>query len=164
MKRMFALCMIVLLAVAGCTYAKEQRRTAEEAEAMLDKAIAYYVSNDPKKAFAAFNDPREEFVDGDLFIFALDMHGTILAHGGKPALVGKGPDDIRDADEKNCITELMEAAKTKQSGTVDYKFENPASLMVEKKSSFFQEVGGIVLGSGYFTAYEWQVFPHPFSM
>ncbi|MGI6638910.1 MAG: cache domain-containing protein [Desulfobulbus sp.] len=60
------------------------------------------------------------------------MDGKILAHGGKPALVGKGPDEIRDSGQKTFIVELVQAAKTKSSAKVDYKFENPASLEVGK--------------------------------
>ncbi len=163
MKRVLAGCMVILFTIAGFAYAEGQRKTAAEAKAMVEKAVAYYKANGREKALAAFNDPKGAFVDGEIFVFALNMDGTILAHGGQPALVGKGPNEIRDPDEKNFILDLVEAAKTKKTDTVNYKIGNPASLVVEKKSSFVEEVDGIILGSGYFTAYEWQVFPHPAS-
>lgn len=167
MKRTLVLVVMVLFAVSGVARATEGRKTAEEAKAMLDKAVSYYQANGKEKALAVFNDPKGAFVDGDLFIFALDMNGTILAHGGKPGLVGKGPNEIRDSDETNFIDAMVKVAKEKGSGTVNYKFENPASLVVEKKASFIQRIDdtidGTILGCGYFTAYEWQVFPHPAS-
>lgn len=55
---------------------------------MLDKAIAFYKSNGPKKAFAAFNNPKGQFVDKDLYIFAVDLNGKILAHGAIAGLLG----------------------------------------------------------------------------
>jgi cytochrome c len=73
MKKVFA-CIIVLMLVAGIAWAQD-RGSAVEAKALLDKAVAYYKANGQPKAFAAFNDPKGAFVSKDLYIFALDMDG-----------------------------------------------------------------------------------------
>jgi len=155
MKRIVMAAVVILFVVVGLAYA-QNRSPAEEAKSMLDKAVAFYKANGPEKAFATFNDPKGPFVKGDLYIFAVDLNGKILAHGVKAGLIGKSSKEIRDADEKNFIEEMVAVAKSKGAGTVNYKWENPGSLVVEKKSSYIEKVDGVVLGCGYFTAYEWQ--------
>lgn len=155
MKRLL-ITIVVILSVVGAAYA-QQRKTSAEAKALLDKAVSFYKANGPEKALAVFNDLHGPFVNGDLYIFALDMNGKILAHPVKPKLVGKSGKEIRDPDSKNFIEEMVVVAKTKGAGTVEYKWENPQSLVVEKKSSYVEKVDAVILGCGYFTAYEWQM-------
>ena len=40
-------------------------------------------------ALSAFNDPKGEFIDGELYIFAYDMNGTVLSLPYQPDLVGE---------------------------------------------------------------------------
>ena len=42
--------------------------TAEEAKAMAQKAKAFYKANGKEKAIAEFNDPKGQFVKGDIYI------------------------------------------------------------------------------------------------
>lgn len=149
MKRMLIAAMVVLLVLVGLAYAQE-RIASVEAKALLNKAVAYYKTNGQEKAFAAFNDRKGQFVDQELYIFALDMNGKVLAHGIKPALIGKDMTEIRDADEKNFIKEIVEVVKTQGEGVVRYKWENPKSLAVEQKSSYVERVNGVILGCGYY--------------
>ena len=82
MKRIVLACVIILFVVVGFVCAQD-RGTAEEAKAMLDKAIAFYKVNGPEKAFETFNDPKGPFVNKDLYVFAVDLNGKVLAHGAK---------------------------------------------------------------------------------
>ena len=81
---------------SGIAWAQD-RGSAVEAKALLDKAVAYYKANGQPKAFAAFNDPKGAFVSKDLYIFALDMDGKILAHGANAALIGRDMMGAKDA-------------------------------------------------------------------
>ncbi len=148
MRKLLALC-IVLALTAGAAYAQD-RGTAPEAKALLDKAVAYYKANGQAKAFAAFNDPKGEFVKKDLYIFALDPQGKILAHGGNKALIGKDMMAAKDADGKLFMKEMVETANAKGKGTVDYKWENPQTKKVEPKSSYLEKVDSVILGCGYY--------------
>lgn len=161
MKRAAVAVAIFLFVVVSVVHAQD-RGNAAEAKAMLDKAIAFYKANGHEKAVAAFNDQKGPFVYKDLYIFALDVNGKILAHGIKPGLIGKGPTEIRDADEKNFIEQMITLAKTKGAGTVEYKWENPQTLVVENKTSYIEKVDTMILGCGYFKAYDWQRSAEPF--
>jgi hypothetical protein len=155
MKMLIMAGIIVLFVVVGFVYAQE-RGSADEAKAMLDKAIAFYKANGPEKAFAAFNDPKGPFVNKDLYIFAVDLNGKVLAHGANAGLVGKGMSDITDAEGKNFIAEVVAVATSKGAGIVDYWWENPQFQVVEGKSSYIEKVDGVVLGCGYYKDYRWQ--------
>lgn len=159
MKKIVA-AVVIFFVLVGLAYA-DKRGTAEEAKAMLDKAVAFYKANGQEKALAAFNDPKGPFVQGDLYIFALGLDGKILAHAIKPKLVGKGQMEIRDADENNFIKQMVDVAKSKGSGVIEYKWENPVSLVVEKKSAYIEKVDEMILGCGYFKAYGWQPLAYP---
>jgi cytochrome c len=150
MKKVFAALLIVTL-VVSFAYAQATRGTAAEAKALLDKAVAFYKANGEAKAFAAFNDPKGQFVSKDLYIFALDMTGKVIAHGVNPGLIGKDLSKTPDADGKFFMNEMVKVAKTKGHGSVDYKWENKVTKKVEPKSSYVQKVAdNVVLGCGYY--------------
>ncbi len=141
--------LIILLLFCSFAYAQE-RGNASEAMALLNKAVAYYKANGQAKAFAAFNDPKGQFVNKDLYIFALDMNGKILAHGANAALIGKDMMGAKDADGKLFMKEMVDVGK-KGKGSVDYKWENPKTKKVEQKSSYVEKVdNNVILGCGYY--------------
>ena len=140
---------IVLMLVTGIAWAQD-RGSAAEAKALLDKAVAYYKADGQPKAFAAFNDAKGAFVNKDLYIFALDMNGKILAHGANASLIGRDMMGAKDADGKLFMKEMVGVANDKGKGSIDYKWENPKTKKVEAKSSYVEKVDGVVLGCGYY--------------
>ena len=155
MKRILPVCIVILFMAVGLAYAQD-RGTPAEAKAMLDNAVAFYKANGSEIAFSAFNDPKGPFVDKDLYIFVVDLNGKVLAHGAQPGLIGQGMTEIRDADQKNFIQEIVTVARAKGAGTVDYWWQNPQFLVVEQKCSYIEKVDGAVLGCGYYKGHRWQ--------
>ena len=149
MMRKFFVGILVLFLVASSAYAQDRGTTAE-AKSLLSKAVAYYKANGQAKAFAAFNDPKGNFVSKDLYIFALDMSGKIIAHGVNAALIGKDMLGTKDADGKLFIKEMVAIGKTKGKGSVDYKWVSPKTNKVEQKSSYLEKVNRVVLGCGFY--------------
>jgi cytochrome c len=139
----------ILFLVASSAYAQD-RGTAAEAQSLLSKAVAYYKANGQGKAFAAFNDPKGNFVSKDLYIFALDMSGKIIAHGANATLIGKDMMGTKDADGKLFMKEMVDIGKTKGKGSVDYKWVSPKTKQVEQKSSYLEKVDSVVLGCGFY--------------
>ena len=152
MKRIIIVCLIILFVVVGFAHAQD-RGTAEEAKAMLDKAIAFYKANGPKKAFDAFNNPNGPFVNKDLYVFAVDLNGKVLAHGANAELIGKDMAEIRDENKKNFIAEMLTVVKAKSEGSVTYRWANPQFSLIEEKCSYIEKVEGAILGCGY---YRWE--------
>ena len=146
MKKLFVVVLINLF-LAGVAFAGG---TADEAKALTDKAAAYVKANGKEKAFAEFSNPKGQFVDRDLYIFAVDFKGMTLAHGGNAKLVGRDMYGLKDADDKLFIQKFIEIAKSKGSGWVDYKWSNPLTKKIDSKSTYVQKVDAYFLGCGIY--------------
>lgn len=129
-----------------------ERGTADEASALVKKAVAYLKANGKEKAFAEFNNPKGQFADRDLYIFVYDMQGTNLAigNGNAAKMAGKSLIDMRDADGKYIIKGFIETVNAKGKGWVDYKWPNPVTKAVEQKSSYVEKVDDMIVGSGIY--------------
>ena len=125
--------------VASSAVAAE-RGTAEEASALV------------KKAVAAINYPKGQFVDRDLYIFVYDMKGNNVAigNGNASKMNGKNMLEMRDADGKYIIKGFIDILNTKNSGWFDYKWPNPVTKAVEAKSSYVEKVDDLIVGSGIY--------------
>lgn len=149
MKRLITVILVVAF-LAGMTTFALARGTAKEAKGMLDKAVAYYKANGKDKAFAAFDDQKGQFVKEDLYIYVLDPNGVVVSHGANAKLIGQKLIDLKDSDGKKFIQAILDEAKAKGKGTMDYKWTNPTSKKVEAKSIFFEKVGDLVIACGYY--------------
>ena len=123
---------------------------AEDAKAIVHKAVQFLKTHGKEKAFAEFNNPKGQFVKGDLYIFANNLKGTTVAHGGNPSLVGKNMIELKDAEGKYFIREMVDVAKKQGSGWVDYKWLNPVNGKVLAKSTFCVCIDDISLGCGIY--------------
>ena len=128
------------------------RSSPEQAREMLNKAVVYLREHPAEKAYAAFNNQKGRFVKDDLYVFVFDLDtGIMHAHGGSPeGLVGMNVLDLRDASGKLLIREMVEVAKTKGNGSVDYVWLNRKTNHLESKTSLLQRVGSNVVAVGYY--------------
>lgn len=128
-----------------------ERGTADEAKAMVERAAAYLKDVGPEKAFATFNDKKNaQFHDRDLYVFVRSMDGNTVSHGANMGMIGHTNLDLKDADGKPYNKEMIELAKAKGSGWVDYRWVNPVSKKIEQKSSYILHVGEYVIGAGFY--------------
>lgn len=120
----------------------------DEAKAMVEKAAAYYQANGKEKALQEFNNPKGEFVKGEIYVFAYDAGGTVIAHPVNAKQVGVNVIEVPDVDGKFFRKEGIEKATKDGTAVVDYKFKNPATNKVEQKTSYLKKVGDIIIGCG----------------
>lgn len=121
---------------------------ADEAKAMVEKAVANYQTNGKEKALKEFNTPNNQFVKGELYVFAYDLSGTIIAHPINQKLVGMNVLNTPDVDGKYYRKEIIELAKNKGNGWVDYKYKNPKSGKIEQKTTYLTKAGDVVICCG----------------
>jgi cytochrome c len=152
MPRTFMKFIFAALAVIGLQFGAmaATNGSADEAKAMVEKAVKLLQAEGKDKAFAQFNDPAGPFVDRDLYVFVLNIEGTTVSHGANKALIGKSLANLKDADGKPFIQEMLEMAKAGKSGWVDYKWANPQTKKVEQKSSYLVRVGDVIVGVGIY--------------
>jgi cytochrome c len=152
MKRVISF--VAALAVALFSFnaaAAEDRGTAQEAEALVKKAIVYYKKNGKDKSMAEFSRNPGPFVDRDLYVTVYTMNADSLSHIN-PKMVGKNMMDLRDADGKYHIKERMEAAQKGTSGWQDFKFYNPVAKKIEPKRMYWEKYDNLVFAAGAYKA------------
>jgi cytochrome c len=120
--------------------------TPDEAKAMAIKAAAYLKSAGPEKAFAEFDaKDNSAWHDRDLYVTVQDANGVMVAHGTNPGLIGKSRLNLKDVDGKPFNQEIH---AIKDTGWVDYKWQNPLTRAVEAKTAYEIHVGEYFIGVG----------------
>ena len=146
---------IAVLAVSATAFA-QQYGTADEAKAMLMKAVAA-VKADKAKALDMFNKGEGGFRDRDLYVFCGNVSdGKAVAIGNPNAkqLLGKDARTLKDSTGKNFGAELY-AAYQKPEGQiteVSYMFPRPGAdkTPVAKVSLVTRVSEDLGCGVGYY--------------
>jgi signal transduction histidine kinase len=139
----FALCIAL-----GLVFASGAAASQKDAKALVEKAAAFVKAGGKDAALKEISKAKGQFDKGELYVFAYDMSATIVAHPKNAKLIGKNLMDVPDTDGKLFRKEIVETAKTKGSGWVDYKYLNPETKKVEAKTTYVLKVGDIVLCCG----------------
>lgn len=128
------------------------RSTADDARKLLDAASAEVRKSGIRSAAGKFNDTRGSFVRDDLYVFAVNLEsGKFEAHGMNPKWVGTDANDLHDVEGHPLIREMIELARSKGEGTVDYVWRNPVTNAVEKKRTFIRRENGSLIGVGFYS-------------
>ena len=142
------ICALSLCLVFGLAFAPAAAASQKDAKALVEKAAAFVKANGKDAALKEISKAKGQFDKGELYVFAYDMSATIVAHPKNPKLIGKNLMDVPDTDGKLFRKEIVETAKTKGSGWVDYKYLNPETKKVEAKTTYVLKVGDLVLCCG----------------
>lgn len=122
---------------------------AKQAQALLAKAVAYY-KDKQDLALGAFS-RQGEFLTPSLYVYVLDSKGTMLASGGSSAaLIDRNVADMKDAAGKPFFREMLDVAKTKGGGAVEYRWLNRRDGKVERKLTYFEQVKDRIIAVGYY--------------
>lgn len=146
MKRVLAVVAAALFAAALLVPAADASQ--KDAKALVEKAAAFAKANGKDAAVKEISKAKGQFDKGELYVFAYDMNATIVAHPKNPKLIGKNLMDVPDTDGKLFRKEIVETAKSKGSGWVDYKYLNPETKKVEAKTTYVLKAGDIILCCG----------------
>lgn len=143
---------VVVLAAMACisvplTASAAENGTKDEAKALALKAVAHF-RDKGESTFALFNDKKGPFADRDLYVFVLDPQGKVLAHGANDKLIGKSLAQLKDADGKLFVQDLMAIVKANKSGWVEYRWPNPVSKEIEAKATYVATQGGFGFAVG----------------
>lgn len=124
--------------------------TKDEAVAMVKKAIAFAKANGKDKLLAEVNAKAPQFIDRDLYIYVADDKGLVLAHAVNPKLVGRDLTQLKDADGKPFVTEILKIAASDKPGWVEYRWPNPVTKQIDDKVTYVEKADGIVYCAGVY--------------
>ena len=149
MKQLISALALPMLFLSQCVYAGEQG-SADEASAMVKKAQGFLKANGKQKLLDEASNPNGKFIDRDLYLSIYDTSGKVVAHGTNPRLIGKDVSELKDADNKYFIKEILAKAKKAGSGWVDYKWVNPVSKEIQAKSVYLESADDLIIASGFY--------------
>ncbi len=152
MRKFFYLVLAALtFGLSASSWAADAHGSAEEAVAMVSRAIAAIKAEGLDKVVAEINEGKPgRFKDRDLYITINDLKAKNIAHGANPKMQGKDLIELKDADGKYFMRERSQLAQTKGKGWQDYKFVNPVSKQIEAKSMYFERYGDYIINCGIY--------------
>jgi hypothetical protein len=133
----------------------QQGGTAQEARAMLDKAVAA-VKADKTKALDMFNNGEGGFRDRDLYVFCANVSDAKLVAMGNPQakqLLGTDARTLKDSNGKAYGQEIFSVGQKPEgqvSEVTGYLFPRPSDPKPTPKDSFVAKVSDIYCGVGYY--------------
>ena len=130
----------------------DRRGTAQEAMALVHKAVEYYKKNGKEKTYAMINDQNPEFKIQDLYLFSGELKaGPLAAHGANRKMVGKDMSMLKDADGNSIAQKILDVANSKDGkGWADYKWPDPVTKEIEQKSTYVERVDDIYFACGIY--------------
>lgn len=148
MKNIIKLCMAIFLVVPMTVSAA----TRDEAKALAEKAAAIINAEGIEVARPKLHDANGEYVNGELYVFAIDFDGNTLIHGGKPKLVGKNLMKMKDPNGVFFLKEMAELAKKDGIGWTTYHWSNPKTNKVSPKVTYVVRLkdGEALVGCGIY--------------
>ena len=153
-KFMIAAASVAVLALSPTAFARQTGGTADEAKAMLMKAGAA-VKADEAKALDMFNKGEGGFLNGDLYVFCLDLSdGKLVANVNSKQLLGTDARTFKDSTGKAFGAEFY-AAMQKPEGQiseVSYVWPKPGAdkTPVPKVSLVTRVSADLGCGVGYY--------------
>jgi len=136
--------------VVGVGYSAP-RASADDAKAMLARAVELARTDGPAKAINAFNDRRGPFVRDDLYVFMVNLDsGRFEAMGMNPSLADTDARGLVDAEGHALVAEMIDKLKNADEASVYFVWRNPVTNRVEKKRSYVRREGGSLIGVGHY--------------
>ena len=120
---------LAVVSLAGCsssssTAPPDTVTSRAEVEAFVDEAVEFAKKNGKDAAIEQFDAPDGQFQRGELYIYAYDFNGNVLAHGGNPALVGQNLMGLTDSTGAKVVAQIAELARA-GSGWLQFRWPNP---------------------------------------
>ena len=125
-------------------------QSVEEAKAFVQKAIQFYKKTGKAIAMAEFTNTKGPFVQGDMYVFVLNLKGTLLSHGVNEKYIGQDFIDVKDSDGRSFVKEIVDVANAKGKGIADYKWYNPKTKEDLQKEVYFEKVDDVIICSGIY--------------
>jgi cytochrome c len=116
------------------------RGTADEAKALLAKAIDHYKEVGRKQALEDFMSKKAPWLDRDLYVACLDSNHVLVANGAYPQYVGQNILDMTKAKNGKPLGQaLWDAASNGGTETVEWMWFNLVSHKLENKAGLAEK-------------------------
>ncbi len=122
----------------------------DDVVSLVNKTVALMKEQGASEAFRQIMDPAGGFIKGELYVFVLNLNGTIVANGDGPESVGSSAFMARDQNGIYFIQKMLKQAFANGRGWVKYHWYSPCTGEMASKQVFFKRIGGFVVGAGFY--------------
>ncbi|MFZ6687329.1 methyl-accepting chemotaxis protein [Undibacterium sp. SXout11W] len=128
---------------------KLRQGTADEAFALVQKAVALYQQVGQRALATITTNAQHLYADKDMYVFAFNRQGQYLAFGGNAEKLKVNLFNLPGLDGRQLVHDAF--ALPAEGGWVDYSITNPVSQKVEHKTSYIEAVAeNLVIGCGIY--------------
>ncbi|MCE5335899.1 MAG: cache domain-containing protein [Desulfobacteraceae bacterium] len=125
-------------------------RTKDDAKDWVNNAVSFYKASGKRIGLAEFTNPNGMFVQDEMYIYVLNLKGTMLAHGVNEKFVGEDFSELMDSDGKKFIKEIVELAAKDGKGWVEYKWYHPVTKQWLPKVAYFEKIDDLIIVSAVY--------------
>ena len=154
MKRTITIALAVLLALCLAVPAFADKATKDEVIAKVKEAATMIIHKGQDAAFKEINNKEGKYVWKDTYVFVMDLEGTLLARPFRKQGIGMNLMDWKDKSDspRYPIKEMVDLAKGKGEGWVEYMYPKPNEEAPSKKISYVYRVPGqnLFVGAGIY--------------
>ena len=122
--------------------------TTKDCKSLVRQAGKLVKTAGMQKALSELGDANGKYVYLDTYISVYDMNCRIIQHPYNKALIGLDGATLKDTNGKLFVKEIVDMARAKGRGYVDYTFLNPVTQKVEWKTAYFEKIDNLIFASG----------------
>jgi len=155
--RVSSVLLVAALLISSASFATSPEPQSKEAKgitALVDRA-AGLIEKKGKDVFPEFKKKGGEWFKDDTYLFVARMDGVTLVNAAFPDEEGKNRLDLKDANGKPFVREIIDMLKTRDSGWVDYAWPKPSETRPSKKSAYVRKAkldkDTVYVGAGIYT-------------
>ncbi|MFI5090662.1 MAG: cache domain-containing protein [Terriglobales bacterium] len=144
---LFAVSFVIAVAVVARA---QERGTPAEAKQMVEDALAHIKQVGTSQAFEDFSTPGGKWHKKDIYLFCYDLQGTCTCQGANRPMIGKNLLDFKSAAGQPFVRNIVDIAKTKGSGWIEYQWPHPQTNKMEAKRAYIAKIPGYdgLVGAG----------------
>lgn len=125
-----------LVSAVGAGGSELEHQASRDLVAFVARA-ADLVSQQGTAACKAFSEEGGEWLEGERYVFVLDMTGTAICHPGQPILEGRNLSEVRDPDGKPIMKLILrQLERGGEEGWVHYLWPRPGQSVLGWKSTY----------------------------
>ena len=154
MRRIITITLAAVLCLCFTATSFADSATKEEIVAKVKEAAAMIINEGQDAAFKEINNKEGKFVWKDTYVFVMDFEGVLLARAFRQGAIGQNWMNWKDQSNppKQPNKEMVDLAKDKGEGWVEYMFPKPGEEAPSKKISYIYRVPGqnLLVGAGIY--------------
>ena len=128
MRKVAVIALAVMVSIVLVASALAESATKEECIAKCKEAARLINEKGMDAAFQELQNKDGKFVWKDSYVYVLDFTGIHVTHPLRPNMVGKNVLESKLPDGRFLVKELIEMAKTKGEGWIEYMYPKPEEL------------------------------------